>query len=99
MPTAEICTGKAEGGFPCSLPAGHNQGHPDIPENHRAKRRIRTRVETVETKAVPGMLTVNIKIVREDDVAWGRRTTSERPLARDLPEDIRELLRVWLDQA
>lgn len=95
----ETCTGKAEGDRPCVLPAGHNKGYVDIPENHRAAMKTRCVVQKVESKAWLGKTTFTIDVVREEDKSWDGHESRKDPRAADLPEEFREALKAWLAQA
>lgn len=98
MPAAEkTCQSYAEGGQPCILPEGHNMGHPDLPENHRAADKKRVRVVTLNSRSGDGTARAKytIEIVRERDT-WTSQSNADLPQASDLPPDIREALEVWL---
>jgi hypothetical protein len=93
-----VCGGIAEGGQPCTLPVGHNEGHPDLPENHLAAKKTRTVVKRIKSEAAEFGLKIEITVAREDDV-WTTYSAKDRPRASDLPEDVREALQVWLNAA
>lgn len=98
MAKAGKCGSKAEGGYPCILPEGHNMGHPDLPENHLAARKTRTVIKTVKSEAASFGLKVEITVMREEDT-WTSQSAADRPKAADLPADVREALQVWLNTA
>lgn len=80
-----LCGAPAKFG-PCALPAGHNRGQVDIPENHTAEWAIETDADWRGTPLAEGALAVwvvsNARATEGRVISWDRDYVTVQPLRR-----------------